>query len=173
MVTIKENQSFLKRLRQLSNQILGGFIKEPSESVQLRTSPRDSDTGKVDSGLKIEISDRVSTPYVDRLLDVYRHGLSEADQVLSQTSEDPFLWDTYLVETADKSVEVQKNAAWAQLVDYIGDLRPGMLSDAEVVSLVQSDSLHAREGREVEYNLMSLPKEFFPVIEHSKKFEEK
>ncbi|MDD3038050.1 hypothetical protein [Bacteroides sp.] len=126
----------------------------------------------VDAELDKEMAKRLSVPYVDRLLDIYRHGFSEADRALFQTSDDPFLYDTYLAGKVDKSVAYHKEAAWAQLVDYIGDLRPGMLSDAEIVSLTQIPPLFAREGRELESNLMNLPKEFFPAIESSKEFDE-
>lgn len=119
--------------------------------------------------------ERMSMPYVDRLIDIYRNGMNEQDVLLSKASEnkevDSFWWDTMLLGLGEYSVENQKKYAFGTITDYISGLRPGMLTNDEVLSLVKIGSNPTSEGREMEKILMDLPKSFFPLIEQSGEYD--
>lgn len=119
--------------------------------------------------------ERMSMPYVDRLVDIYRNGMSEQDALLSKASEDievdSFWWDTMLLGLGEYSVENQKVYAFGTMSDYISGLRPGMLTNDEVLSLVRIGTDSSNKGREMEKILMDLPESFFPLIEQSGEYD--
>lgn len=118
---------------------------------------------------------RIEMPYADRLVDIYRHGMTEQDVMLSKDSVDLNIdkfWENIMVTGMEKQpIETQKRWAFERLVDQIGDIRPGMLTDEEVVRLVGIYSDVSGGGREVEKNLMELPEEFFPLVEKSGEYD--
>lgn len=118
---------------------------------------------------------RMSMTYTDRLVDIYQHGMNEQDVMLSEASEnlivDSFWWSTHLLGLEQYSVENQKKYAFETLADYIYDLKPGQLTDEEVVKLVGTEPTVVRQGRELESNFMTLPEVFFPLIEQCGKYD--
>lgn len=119
--------------------------------------------------------ERVSMLHSDRLIDIYKHGMTEQDVMLSKASEHrdiDSLWQSTMVSGLEEySVEDQKMIAFDRLVDYICGLRPGQLSDEEVVRLVEIPPLNSGPRGYEEKNLMELPEAFFPLVEESGKFE--
>lgn len=116
--------------------------------------------------------ERAAMPYIDRLVDIYRNGLSETDErlfeaaTLTNTSIDTFWVDIPFSWRLDKDpVEAQKEAAFIRLVDNMEDLRPGMLTDEEIIRAIKVPMISSRKGREEEAVLMKLPECFFPLIE--------
>lgn len=118
---------------------------------------------------------RMSMPYTDRLVDIYQHGMNEQDVMLSEASRnlivDSFWWSTQLFGLEQYSVENQKRYAFEILADYIYDLKPGQLTDEEVVKLVGTEPTVVRQGRELESNFMILPEAFFSLIEQCSEYE--
>ena len=116
--------------------------------------------------------ERAAIPYIDRLVDIYRNGLSESDErlfeaaTLTNTSIDSFWMDIPFSWRLDKdSDEAQKEAAFIRLVDNIEGLRPGMLTDEEIIRAIKVPMIRSSKGREEELMLMKLPECFFPLIE--------
>lgn len=120
---------------------------------------------------------RMSMPYVDRLIDIYRNGMNEQDLMLAKASEfedvDSFWRDSMMLGLEQYSIEEQKEFAFDTLVDYIKDLMPGQLTDDEVVKLVGVESINSIKGKELESNFMKLPELFFPLIEQCGKYDRK
>lgn len=120
---------------------------------------------------------RMSMPYVDRLIDIYRNGMNEQDLMLSRASEfeevDSFWWDSRMLGLEQYSIEEQKEIAFETLVDYIKDLMPDQLTDDEVVKLVGLKPINSTKGRELESNFLKLPEPFFPLIERCGKYDRK
>lgn len=118
---------------------------------------------------------RIGMPYADRLVDIYRHGMTKQDVMLSKDSLNLNLdrfWEDIMVTGMEKQpIETQKRWAFERLVDQIGDIRPGMLTDEEIILLVGIYPDVSGEGREVEKNLMELPEVFFPLVEKSGEFD--
>lgn len=119
--------------------------------------------------------ERMSMPYIDRLIDIYRNGMNEQDVLLSKASEDievdSFWWSTMLLGLGKYSVENQKKYAFGTMSDYISGLRPGVLTNDEVFSLVRIGAESSNKGREMEKILMDLPEPFFPLIEQSGEYD--
>lgn len=119
-----------------------------------------------------KILERVSMPYPDRLLDIYRNGMSKEDTLLmnktfnSQQIVDSF-WEDNCFNPDELSVEKQKEQAFQTLVDYLSDLRPGMLSDEEILRLIEVVPMGCREEEIPVQNLLRLPEPFFPLVEQS------
>lgn len=120
---------------------------------------------------------RMSMPYVDRLIDIYRNGMNEQDLMLAKASEfedvDSFWRDSMMLGLEQYSIEEQKEFAFDTLVDYIKDLVPGQLTDDEIVKLVGVESINSIKGKELESNFMKLPELFFPLIEQCGKYDRK
>lgn len=114
---------------------------------------------------------RINMGTVERLVDVFRHGLSKEDMMLLNISKydnvDNFWSDTGLLEIGNEPIENQKRCAFEKLGDYLSDLRPGMLSDKEIVHASLLPQCAYTVGREGESALMKLPETFFPLIEQS------
>lgn len=123
-----------------------------------------------------KILERVSMPYMERLLDIYRNGMTKEDIMLmnkvidTQQSVDSF-WEENNLGLNEFSIEQQKRLSFLTLVDYLSDLRPGMLSDEEVLRLIEVEPRGCIEGEGLEYNLMRLPDSFFPLVEQSGKYD--
>lgn len=119
--------------------------------------------------------ERMSMPYIDRLIDIYKNGMNEQDVLLSKASEDMevdfFWWDTMLFGLGEYSVENQKVYAFGTMSDYISELCPGVLTNDEVLSLVRNGTDSSNKGREMEKILMDLPESFFPLIEQSGEYD--
>lgn len=118
---------------------------------------------------------RMDMPEVERLLDIYRNGMNKQEVMLAKASVedrvDPFWYSSLLPDEFWKmSATDQKEKAFATLADYIKDIRPGMLTDAELIGLCKIPATDARSGREEEQNLMELSESFFPLIETSGEF---
>lgn len=116
--------------------------------------------------------ERAAMPYIDRLVDIYRNGLNESDERLYEATMlinekiDSFWMDISLSWQMDiDPVEVQKKAAFARIVENIEELRPGMLTDEEIVKAIKIPMFSSIQGREEESMLMKLPECFFPLIE--------
>lgn len=120
---------------------------------------------------------RMSMPYVDRLLDIYKHGMNEQDVMLLKASQtldiDLFWWHNGLLELGEHSVEIQKKKAFARFTGCLSDLRPGMLTDEGILSLVGKETIiSSGPGRKGERNLMKLPECFFLLVEQSEEFDQ-
>lgn len=119
---------------------------------------------------------RMSMDYTDRLIDIYRHGMNEQEVILSKASKESFVdrfWlNPSLFSLEQLSVEDQKNYAIKTLVYYIEDLRPGQLTEEEMIELVgMKGQTFTYNGRELEDNFMNLPTSFFPLIEQCGKYD--
>lgn len=118
---------------------------------------------------------RVSMPDAERLVDIHRHGMSEQDVMLSEASKDVEIdsfWSDNMIEELEKyPVEKQKDYAFGSLMEHLCGLEPGMLTDAEIISLVRTEGLYGDVGRKIERNLMELTESLFPVIEKSGEFD--
>lgn len=123
-----------------------------------------------------KILERVSMPYLDRLLDIYRNGMTKEDIMLmnkvvkTQHYVDSFFEENYYGPD-ESSVDMQKRIAFSRLVEYLPDIRPGMLSDQEILDLIEVEGRGPMPGEEVEFNLLRLPKEFYPIVERSDKYD--
>lgn len=123
-----------------------------------------------------KILERVSMPYPDRLLDIYRNGMTKEDVLLmnkvvdTQQSVDPF-WEANNFGPHEFSVEQQKSLAFFTLADYLSDLRPGMLSDEEILHLIEVEPNGCIEEEALEQNLLRLPEPFFRLAEQSGKYD--
>lgn len=111
---------------------------------------------------------------VDRLVDIYRNGINEQDKMLLEKSIknneiDPF-WRKNEIDPPKDKPELQRYMAFKVLVNYIGEIRPGMLTDSEILDLLKEVSINARPMRETEENLMWLPETYFPLVEKSENF---
>ena len=114
--------------------------------------------------------------YVDRVVDIYRNGTNEQDLRLIEASKhnkdaDWFWWGYQDSGMAAPKVEDQKAAVFDILLNYIDRLRPGTLTDDELVELCATESLISLTGRDKEMHLMDLPVSFFPIIEQSEAFD--
>lgn len=118
---------------------------------------------------------RLSMPPVERLIDIYKHGMNEQDIFLARASRnveiDSLLRSTMLLEMENESVEAQKHCAFGLLSAYIEDIRPGMLTTEEVIELAKVASFLTTEGREEEDCLMCIPEVFFPIMERTAEFD--
>lgn len=116
---------------------------------------------------------RMSMPYVDRMVDIYKYGLNEQDIVLLKASQDleidSFCWDNMMLGLEEEPIEMQKNWAFDKLTNYIADLRPGQLAEEDIVSLIETIPDWSGAERKEEKNLMELPETFFPIVEQSGK----
>lgn len=114
---------------------------------------------------------RLSMPSVERLIDIYKHGMNEQDIVLARASRnvevDSLLRSSMLLEMENESVDTQKHCAFSLLSDYIEDIRPGMLTAEEVIQLAKEAASSTLEGREEESFLMRIPEVFFPIVERT------
>lgn len=114
---------------------------------------------------------RLSMPSVERLIDIYKHGMNEQDIVLARASRnvevDSLLRSSMLLEMENESVDAQKHCAFSLLSDYIEDIRPGMLTVEEVIQLAKEAASSTLEGREEENFLMRIPEVFFPIVERT------
>lgn len=114
---------------------------------------------------------RVNMSTVERLVDISHYGLSREDVMLLKISKDnnvdKFWKDTGLLEIEDEPVENQKICAFEKLGDYLSDLRPGMLSDKEIIHASLLPQCAYTMEREGEIALMKLSEAFFPLIEQS------
>lgn len=114
---------------------------------------------------------RVNMSTVERLVDIFHSGLSREDVMLMNISKDvdvdKFWRDTGLLEIENVPVENQKRCAFEKLGDYLSDLRPGMLSDKEIIHASLLPQCSYTMEREGEIALMKLPEAFFPLIEQS------
>lgn len=123
-----------------------------------------------------KILERVSMPYLDRLLDIYRNGMTKEDIMLmnkvvkTQHYVDSFFEENYYGPD-ESSVDMQKRIAFSRLVEYLPDIRPGMLSDQEILDLIEVEGRGPMPGEELEFNLLRLPKEFYPIVEQSGKYD--
>lgn len=123
-----------------------------------------------------KILERVSMPYLDRLLDCYRNGMTKVDIMLmkkvidTQQPIDPF-YEEHSYGPDEKDVDMQKKIAFFRLVAYLSDLRPGMLSDQEILDLIEVEVNGMMPGEEVEFNLLRLPEVFYPIVEQSGKYD--
>lgn len=123
-----------------------------------------------------KILERVSMPYLDRLLDIYRNGMTKEDIMLmnkvvkTQHYVDSFFEENYYGPD-ESSVDMQKRIAFSRLVEYLPDIRPGMLSDQEILDLIEVEGRSPMPGEELEFNLLRLPKEFYPIVEQSGKYD--
>lgn len=123
-----------------------------------------------------KILERVSMPYLDRLLDIYRNGMTKEDIMLmnkvveTRQSVDSFFEENYYGPD-ESSVDMQKRIAFSRLVEYLPELRPGMLSDHEILDLIEVEANGPMPGEEIEFNLLRLPKEFYPIVEQSGKYD--
>lgn len=115
---------------------------------------------------------RINMGTVERLVDIAHHGLSREDVMLLNISQDDntdnFWKDTGLLEIDSESVAEQKWCAFEKLADYLSDLRPGMLSDDEIIHASLLSQYAPTVTRESEVALMKMPEIFFPLIEQSK-----
>lgn len=114
---------------------------------------------------------RLSMPSVERLLEIYKHGMKEQDIFLARASRnvevDSLLRSSMLLEMENESVDAQKHCAFSLLSDYIEDIRPGMLTAEEVIQLAKEAASSTLEGREEENFLMRIPEVFFPIVERT------
>lgn len=115
---------------------------------------------------------RANMSYIERLIDIYRNGMNGTDkrlyEVATLTNEkiDEFWADTSFSWQLDiESIEAQKKAAFDRIVDHIEALRPGMLTDEEILRSIKIPKISSIKGREAERMLMRVPKCFFPLIE--------
>ncbi|MCD7943255.1 MAG: hypothetical protein LUH50_26170 [Bacteroides intestinalis] len=118
---------------------------------------------------------RLSMSPVERLIDIYKHGMNEQDIVLARASRnaeiDSLLWSTMLLEMENEPVDAQKHCAFGLLSGYIEDIRPGMFTTEEVIKLAKVASFLTSEGREEENCLMCIPEVFFPIVERTADFD--
>ncbi len=123
-----------------------------------------------------KILERVSMPYLDRLLDIYRNGMTKEDILLmnkvvsTQQTVDSF-WEDNNFGPDEFSVEQQKKLAFSTMVNYLSDLRPGMLSAEEILRLIEEESMGCLEEEIPEQNLLRLPESFFPLVEQSGEYD--
>lgn len=114
---------------------------------------------------------RLSMPSVERLIEIYKHGMNEQDIFLAKASRnvevDSLLRSSMLLEMENESVDAQKHCAFSLLSDYIEDIRPGMLTAEEVIQLAKEAASSTLEGREEENFLMRIPEVFFPIVERT------
>lgn len=114
---------------------------------------------------------RMNMNSVDRLMDIYHNGLSKEDVMLLKASEevnsDKFWTNHEARGLEEKYVGIQKDWAFENLVHHVEDLRPGMLTDDELILLTQISSELSSPKREGEKTLMHLPEIFYPLIEES------
>jgi hypothetical protein len=114
---------------------------------------------------------RLSMPSVERLIEIYKHGMNEQDIFLARVSRnvevDSLLRNSMLLEMENESVDAQKHCAFSLLSDYIEDIRPGMLMAEEVIQLAKEAASSTLEGREEENFLMCIPEVFFPIVERT------
>lgn len=114
---------------------------------------------------------RLSMPSVERLIEIYKHGMNEQDIFLARVSRnvevDSLLRNSMLLEMENESVDAQKHCAFSLLSDYIEDIRPGMLMAEEVIQLAKEAASSTLEGREEENFLMRIPEVFFPIVERT------
>lgn len=113
---------------------------------------------------------------IKRLVDIYRNGVNEQEMFLSKTAAetkiDSFWWGFADSGLNNPLVSTQKEAAFYILGDYIDELCPGMLTDAELIELCKTTNEYPNRGRAEELNLMKLPESFFPIIELSGELDE-
>lgn len=123
-----------------------------------------------------KILERVSMPYLDRLLDIYRNGMTKEDVLLmnkvvsTQQTVDSF-WEENNFSPDEFSVEQQKKLAFLTLADYLPVLRPGMLSAEEILRLIEVVPMGCLEEEIPEQNLLRLPESFFPLVEQSGEYD--
>ena len=123
-----------------------------------------------------KILERVSMPYLDRLLDIYRNGMTKEDILLmnkvvsTQQTVDSF-WEDNNFGPDEFSVEQQKKLAFSTMVNYLSDLRPGMLSAEEILRLIEEVPMGCLEEEIPEQNLLRLPESFFPLVEQSSEYD--
>lgn len=123
-----------------------------------------------------KILERVSMPYLDRLLDIYRNGMSKEDILLmnkvinTQQTVDSF-WEENNFGPDEFSVEQQKRLAFLTLADYLPELRSGMLSAEEILRLIEVVPMGFLEEEMPEKNLLRLPESFFSLVEQSGKYD--
>ena len=114
---------------------------------------------------------RLSMPSVERLIEIYKHGMNEQDIFLARVSRnvevDSLLRNSMLLEMENESVDAQKHCAFSLLSDYTEDIRPGMLMAEEVIQLAKEAASSTLEGREEENFLMRIPEVFFPIVERT------
>lgn len=118
-----------------------------------------------------EVLTRMNMSTVERLIDISHYGLNREDLMLLKMSKDDnvdkFWENTGLLEIENEPVENQKRCAFEKLGDYLNDLRPGMLSDKEIIHASLLPQCAYTMEREGEVALMKLPEVFFPLIEQS------
>lgn len=113
-------------------------------------------------------SDRINMSDTERLTDIFRNGLSKEDKLLLEVHGDldidPFWDNNYL----DSTITDFKEAALERLVYCIPHLKPNMLSDAEIIKLVQEPRLtFDDDDRDLERNIYDLPKPLFCIVKNS------
>lgn len=113
-------------------------------------------------------SDRINMSDTERLTDIFRNGLSKEDKLLlevhSDLDIDPF-WDN---NSLDNTIPDFKQAALERLVYCIPHLKPNMLSDAEIIKLVNEPRLtFDDDDRDLERNINDLPQPLFCIVENS------
>lgn len=117
---------------------------------------------------------RNSMGTIERLVDIFHHGLSREDGILLKLSQDDnidnFWRDTGLLWIGDEPVENQKWCAFKKLGEHLVDLRPGMLSEKEIIQLSLLPQYVNTVEREPEITLMKIPETFFPLIEQSQEW---
>lgn len=123
-----------------------------------------------------KILKRVSMPYLGRLLDIYRNGMTKEDILLmnkvvdTQQTVDSF-WEDNNFGPDEFSVEQQKELAFSKLVNYLSDIRPDMLSAEEILRLIEVVPMGCLEEEIPERNLLRLDESFFPLVEQSGEYD--
>lgn len=103
----------------------------------------------------------------------FNHNEEEAVLTKTPTNLMPSLlpdWNKQLRSMEQKVFFDQQQIASEALANYAGKLRPGMLTDKEIIDLIKL-SKGPLPGREGEAILMSLPEVFFPLVEESEEFD--
>ena len=123
--------------------------------------------------------ERMDMPDVERLIDIFRNGVNEPEMKLAKAMDksevDNFWWGYFHSGLNSPRIEEQKCAAFYILGDYLDELRPGMLTNGEIIELCKANMVHPDNTintREEEGKLMKLPEAFFPMVEQSGKFDE-
>lgn len=123
--------------------------------------------------------ERMDMPDVERLIDIYRNGVNEPEMKLAKVMEksevDNFWWGYFDSGLDSPRIEEQKRTAFYILGAYLDELRPGMLTNGEIIELCKANMVHPDNTvntREEEGKLMKLPEAFFPMIEQSGEFDE-
>lgn len=160
-VKVQITEADLKELLDLKQKV--AFLPESFAYSLSRPGRGDYLLANFDSPSIVPL-DRNEERFIDALHSYYQQvkGYKQKTAALVQIAESYFMpsLEEYFVES---SKDVQ--------ADYIRNLRPGQLTDNEVIELVSKKAVFASRGRELESNFMNLPESFFPLIEQYGKYD--